>query len=58
MSKIIAATLYIYKIEHNPADSVADLGCLSRILIFTYSGSKISNKREGRKRLLVMPPYL
>jgi hypothetical protein len=27
--------------------SVADLGCLSRILIFTHPGAKNSNKREG-----------
>ncbi len=40
--------------------SVADPGCLSRILIFTHSGSRIadpvsknSNKREGRKKSVV-----
>jgi hypothetical protein len=38
--------------------SVADPGCLSRILIFTHSGSRIqklknSNKREGWKKLVV-----
>jgi hypothetical protein len=27
--------------------SVADPGCLSRILIFVHFGSKIGNKREG-----------
>ncbi len=34
--------------------SVADPGCLSgsRILIFTHPGSKNSNKREGRKKIV------
>jgi hypothetical protein len=31
--------------------SVADPGCLSRILIFTHPGSKNSNKREGWKKI-------
>jgi hypothetical protein len=33
--------------------SVADPGCLSRILIFTHPGSKNSNKRDGVKKNLL-----
>ncbi len=47
------------------AISVADPGCLSRILIFTHPGSRISdpgsqnsNKREGWKKFFVIPFYL
>jgi hypothetical protein len=49
--------------------SVADLGCLAQILIFTHPGchildsgslisdpgSKINSKREGLKKLVVIP---
>jgi hypothetical protein len=43
--------------------SVADPGCLSRILIFTHPGSRIpdpknSNKREGSNKFFVMPFYV
>ncbi len=34
--------------------SVADPGCLSRILIFTPPGSKNSNKRRGWKKIVVI----
>jgi hypothetical protein len=40
--------------------SVADTGCLSRILIFTHPGSQISDpktgtKERGRKKFVVIP---
>jgi hypothetical protein len=35
------------KVQFTHVSSVADPGCLSRILIFTHPGSKNSNKREG-----------
>jgi hypothetical protein len=45
--------------------SVADPGCLTRILIFTHSGSRIpdlgsknSNKREGWKKFVVKPFFV
>ncbi len=38
--------------------SVADPGCLSRILTFTHSGSQNSNKREGWKKFVVIPSYV
>ncbi len=36
-----------------PFSSVADPGCLSRILIFTHPGSKNINKRKGWKKLVI-----
>jgi hypothetical protein len=41
--------------------SVADPGCLSRILIFTHPGSRIQKqqqKREVKKKLVVIPFYV
>jgi hypothetical protein len=52
------------------ANSVADPGCLSRILIFTHSGSRIpdlgyripdpktATKERGEKKIFVMPFYV
>ncbi len=45
--------------------SVADLGCLSQILIYIHLGSQIpdlgsknTNKREGRKKFVVLPLFV
>jgi hypothetical protein len=43
--------------------SVADPGCLSRILIFTHPGSRIpdpktATKERGEKKLVVMPCFV
>jgi hypothetical protein len=43
--------------------SVADPGCLSRILIFTHPGSRIpdpktATKERGEKKLVVIPFYV
>jgi hypothetical protein len=42
---------------------VADPGCLSRILIFTHPGSRISDpktatKERGEKKFVVIPFYV
>jgi hypothetical protein len=38
--------------------SVADPGCVSRILIFTHPGSKTSTKERGGKKLKVIPLFV
>jgi hypothetical protein len=43
-----------------PCNRVADLGCLSRILIFVHPGSRIpdpktATKERGEKKFVVVP---
>jgi hypothetical protein len=49
--------------KKNEIFSVADPGCLSRILIFTHSGSRIpdpksATKERGEKKLVVKPFFV
>jgi hypothetical protein len=48
--------------QHSDSISVADPGCLSRILIFTHSGSRIPDpkhqQKRGGKKLVVKPFFL
>jgi hypothetical protein len=45
---------YLYKIKFCTAVSVADPGCLFRIVIFIYRGSNNSNKRGWGKKWVVL----
>jgi hypothetical protein len=57
-------------VKNGPDPSVADPGCLSRIMIFTHPGSRISDpgsripdpktaiKERGEKKLFVIPFFV
>jgi hypothetical protein len=54
---------YKYRVICISNASVADPGCLSRILIFTHPGSRISDpktatKERGEKKYFVIPFYV
>jgi hypothetical protein len=54
--------MHIVENKHKPlyTVSVADPGCLSRILIFTHPGSRIQKQQQkrGEKKLVVIPFYV